>query len=67
MRKLVRLLGAPFAWKVVRRHNGWTYLENAVTGQRCGEWDGVSLDRVDYKFLRAGDIVHGMWGRKVLP
>ena len=24
----------PFAWKVVRQHDGYTYFENAVTGRR---------------------------------
>jgi hypothetical protein len=63
---LMRLLRAPFAWRVVRRFDGWTYFENTVTGRRRCDWDGVSSARIDYKFMRPGDIVHGMRGRKVL-
>src|SRR5580704_9581695 len=32
--KLLARIGAPFAWKVVRQHDGYTYFENSITGQR---------------------------------
>ena len=32
--KLLAWIRAPFAWKVVRQHDGYTYFENAVTGRR---------------------------------
>jgi hypothetical protein len=38
--KLLAWIRAPFAWKVVRQHDGYTYFENAVTGQRNCRWDG---------------------------
>jgi len=28
--KLLAWIRAPFAWKVVRQHDGYTYFENAV-------------------------------------
>jgi hypothetical protein len=36
--KLLARIGAPFAWKVVRQHNGYAYFENSITGQRSGRW-----------------------------
>jgi hypothetical protein len=32
--KLLARIGAPFAWKVVRQHDGYTCFENSITGQR---------------------------------
>ena len=32
--KLLAWICAPFAWKVVRQHDGYTHFENAVTGRR---------------------------------
>jgi hypothetical protein len=38
--KLLAWIRAPFAWKVVGRHDGYTYFENAITGRRHCHWDG---------------------------
>jgi hypothetical protein len=38
--KLLARIGAPFAWKVVRQHDGYTYFENSITGQRRCHWTG---------------------------
>ena len=38
--KLLAWIRAPFAWKVVRQCDGYTYFENAVTGRRRCHWDG---------------------------
>ena len=64
--KLVAWICAPFAWKVVRQHEGYNYFENAVTGQRRCCWDGSPRCYPDYKFLRLGDICYGSLGREVL-
>jgi hypothetical protein len=44
---------ALFAWKVVRRHDGYSYFPNAATGERRCRWDGQRLGRVDYNCARA--------------
>jgi len=59
--KLLAWICAPFAWKVVRQCNGYTYFENAVTGRRRCRWD-CSWDHVDYSFTRLGN---GPFGRQV--
>jgi hypothetical protein len=59
--KLLARIGAPFAWKVVRQHDGYTYFENAVTGR----WDGNGWGHVDYNFMRSGDVSYGPFGRQV--
>jgi len=59
--KLLAWICAPFAWKVVRQRNGYTYFENAVTGRRRCRWD-CSWDHVDYSFTRLGN---GPFGRQV--
>ena len=63
--KLLAWICAPFAWKVVRQHNGYTYLENTVTGRRSCRWDGNGWGHVDYSFLRSGDVSDGPFGRQV--
>jgi hypothetical protein len=63
--KLLAWIGAPFAWKVVRQHNGYSYFENAVTGRRRCRWDGNGWGRVDYSFMRSGDVSYGPFGRQV--
>ena len=63
--KLFAKIRAPFAWKVVRQHDGYTYLENTVTGRRTCRWDGSGWGRVDYSFMRSGDISYGPFGRQV--
>ena len=40
--KLLARIGAPFAWKVVRQHDGYTYFENSITGQRRCHWTAAS-------------------------
>jgi hypothetical protein len=55
--KLLMWIRAPFAWKVVRQHHdGYTYFENAIAGQRTCRWDGNAWGRVDYNFMRSGDV-----------
>jgi hypothetical protein len=63
--KLLAWICAPFAWKVVRQHNGYSYFENAVTGRRRCRWDGNGWGRVDYSFMRSGDVSYGPFGRQV--
>ena len=63
--KLLAWICAPFAWKVVRQHNGYSYFENAVTGRRRCRWDGDGWGRVDYSFMRSGDVSYGPFGRQV--
>ena len=63
--KLLARIRAPFAWKVVRQHDCYTYLQNAITGQRSSRWDGNGWGRVDYNFMRSGDVVYGPLGRQV--
>jgi hypothetical protein len=63
--KLFAWICAPFAWKVVRQYDGYTYFENAVTGQRRCHWTGSVWGRIDYKFMRSGDVSHGPFGRQV--
>ena len=63
--KLFAWIRSPFAWKVVRQHDGYTYFENAITGQRTCRWDGNGWGRVDYKFMRSGDVSYGPFGRQV--
>jgi hypothetical protein len=64
--KLLAWIRAPFAWKVVRQHNGYTYIENAVTGRRRCCWDGSGWGHVDYSFMRSGDVSYGPFGREVV-
>ena len=61
--KLLARIRAPFAWKVVRHHDGYIYL--AVTGRRTCRWDGSGWGRVDHAFLRSGDVSYGPFGRQV--
>ena len=63
--KLLGWIRAPFAWKVVRQHDGYTYLENAVTGQRQCRWNGSGWGHIDYNFIRSGDVSYGLFGREV--
>jgi hypothetical protein len=64
--KLLARIGAPFAWKVVCQHDGYTYFENAVTGRRRCYWDGSGWGHVDYNFMRSGDVSYGPFGREVI-
>jgi hypothetical protein len=64
--KLLAWIRAPFAWKVVRQHDGYTYFENAVTGRRRCYWDGSGWGHVDYSFMRLGDVSYGPFGREVI-
>ena len=63
--KLLARIGAPFAWKVVRQHDGYTYFENSITGQRRCNWTGSVWGHIDYKFMRSGDVSYGPFGRQV--
>ena len=63
--KLLAWICAPFAWKVVRQHNGYTYFENAVTGRRTLPLGRQRLGRVDYSFVRSGDVSYGPFGCQV--
>jgi hypothetical protein len=63
--KLLAWIGAPFAWKLVRQHNGYSYFENAVTGRRRCRWDGSGWGHVDYSFMRSGDVSYGPFGGQV--
>jgi hypothetical protein len=63
--KLLAWVRAPFAWKVVRQHDCYTYFENAVTGRRSCQWDGSGWGHIDYSFMRSGDVAHGPLGREV--
>jgi hypothetical protein len=58
--KLLATIRAPFAWKVVRQHDSYTYFENAVTGQRRRHCDGNA-----WGHLRSGDVSYGPFGRQV--
>ena len=60
--KLLAWICTPFAWKVVRQRNGYTYFENAVTGWRSCRWDGNGWGHVDYSL---GDVSYGPFGRQV--
>jgi hypothetical protein len=44
----------PFAWKVVREHDGYTYFENAITGRRRCYWTGSVKGHIDNRFMRSG-------------
>ena len=57
---LLARLSALLAWNVVRQHGGYTYFENAVTGQRRCHWDGSA-----WGHLRSGDVSYGPFGRQV--
>jgi hypothetical protein len=57
---------APFAWKVVRHCDGYTYFENAITGRRRCYWDGSVWGHIDYSFMRLGDVSYGPFGRDVI-
>ena len=57
---------SPFAWKVVRQHDGYTYFENAVTGRRRCYWDRSGWGHVDCNFMRSGDVSFGPFGREVI-
>ena len=63
--KLLAWICAPFAWKVVRQHDGCTYFENAITGQRSCRGDGSTWGRIDCDFMRSGDVSYGPFGRHV--
>jgi hypothetical protein len=63
--KLLAWICAPFAWKVVRQHDGYSYSENALTGQRSCHWTGTIWGHIDYKFMRSGDVSYGPFGRQV--
>jgi hypothetical protein len=63
--KLLTWSRASFAWKVVRQHDGYTYFENAVTGQRNCRWDGSAWGHIDYEFMCSGDVSYGPFGRQV--
>ncbi len=63
--KLLAWISAPFACRVVRQHDGYTYFENAVTCQRRDRWDGSAWGHVDYNFMRLGDVSYGPFGRQV--
>lgn len=63
--KLLAWICALFAWKVVRQHDGHTYFENAVTGQRRCHWNGSAWGHIDYNFMRSGDVSYGPFGREV--
>jgi hypothetical protein len=63
--KLLAWIRAPLAWEVVRQHDGYTYFENAVIGQRRYHWHGNAWGRIDYKFMRSGDVSYGPFGRQV--
>ena len=54
--KLLARIDAPFAWKVVRQYDGYTYFENAITGQRRCRRDGSTWGRIDCNFMRSGDV-----------
>jgi hypothetical protein len=64
--KLLAWIRAPFAWKVVRQCDGYTYFENAVTGRRRCHWDGNVWGQIDYGFMRSGDDSYGPFGREVI-
>jgi hypothetical protein len=49
--KLLARMRAPFACKVVRQHDGYTYFENAIRGQRRCHWDGSVWGHIDYSFM----------------
>ena len=63
--KLLARIGAPFAWKVVRQHDGYTYFENSITGQRRFNWTSSVWGHIDHKFMRSGDVAYGPFGRQV--
>jgi len=63
--KLLARIGAPFAWKVVRQHDGYPYVENIITGRRGCRWDGNGWGCVDYSFMRSDDVTYGPFGRRV--
>jgi hypothetical protein len=51
---LLAWVRAPFAWKVVRQHDCYTYSENAVTGQRSCRWDGSGWGHIDCSLCARG-------------
>ena len=63
--KLLAWIRVPFAWKVVRQYDGYTYFENAVTGRRTCRWDGSGWGRIDHKFMRSGDVSYGPFDRQL--
>jgi hypothetical protein len=63
--KLLAWICAPFAWKVVRQHSGYSYFENAVTSRRRSRWDCSGWGHVDYSFMRWSDVSYGPFGRQV--
>jgi hypothetical protein len=63
--KLLARIGALFAWKVVRQHDGYTYFENSITGQRRCNWTSSVWGHIDHKFMRSGDVSYGPFGRQV--
>jgi hypothetical protein len=63
--KLLAWIWAPLAWKVVRQHDGYFYFHNAIAGRRLCRWNGSAWGRVDYNFMRSGDVSYGPFGRQV--
>jgi hypothetical protein len=63
--KLLAWISALFAWKVVRQYDGYTYFQNAITGQHSCRWDRSTWGRIDYNFMRRGDVSYGPFGRRV--
>ena len=63
--KLLTWIRAPFTWKVVRQHDGHTYIENAVKGRRSCHWTGSVWGHIDYSFMRSGDVSYGPLGCQV--
>jgi hypothetical protein len=51
--------------KVVRQHDGYIYVHNAITDQRGCRWDSSACGRDDYNFMRSGDVSYGPLGRRV--
>ena len=51
--------------KHARQYDGYTYLENAVTGQRQCRWTVSAWGHIDYTFMRPGDVSYGPFGREV--
>jgi hypothetical protein len=63
--KLLAWICSPFAWKVVHQHDGYTYSENSITGQRSCRWTGSVWGHIDNKFMRSGDVSYGPFGREL--
>jgi hypothetical protein len=63
--KLLAWILAPFAWKVVRQHNGHPFVENTARGRRSCRWDGNGWGYVDSSFMRSDDVSYGPFTRQV--